>query len=210
MPGEMPSLAALATQTQQIYERNAARFDTERSKILVEKPWLDRFAALLPSNGVVLDAGCGAGDPIAAYFTALGYRITGIDAAGAMIDLARRAFPGGEWMQTDMRRLDLGRTFHGIIGWDSFFHLTPDEQRTTLVRLASHLDWDGVLMLTVGPDAGEVTGHVGDDIVYHSSLSPSEYEEILTGLGLHIVDFRLEDPDCGYRTILLARKQSCD
>ncbi|AKH99311.1 Methyltransferase domain [Hoeflea sp. IMCC20628] len=199
------SLAALAAQTWQTYERNAARFDAERARVLFEKPWLDRFAALLPPQAAILDIGCGSGDPIAAYFRSLGYRVTGVDAAQAMIDLAREKYPDGDWRISDMRHLRLGQTFNGVIGWDSFFHLTQDEQRTTLVRLAEHLGSGGALMLTVGPEAGEVAGHVGDDLVYHSSLSPAEYEAILAGLGLHIVSFASEDPECEGHTVLLAQ-----
>ncbi|MDP3526739.1 MAG: class I SAM-dependent methyltransferase [Hoeflea sp.] len=202
----IPALAVLATQTVEIYERNAAHFDAERTRALMEKPWLDRFAALLPQGGSVLDAGCGSGDPIAAYLANLGLRVTGVDAAQAMIDLAREAFPHGDWRQADLRRLDLGQTFDGVIGWDSFFHLTPEEQRATLVRLDAHLAPQGALMLTVGPEAGEVAGHVGDDPVYHASLSLEDYDAALASLGLRILEFVRQDPDCGCHTVLLARK----
>tara|TARA_R110002020_G_scaffold25240_3_gene82274 strand:- start:4303 stop:4926 length:624 start_codon:yes stop_codon:yes gene_type:complete len=201
------SLADLATRTIDVYERNAARFDAERTKALIERTWLDRFSALLPQGGSILDLGCGSGDPIARYLESLGHAVTGIDAAHAMIDLARRKFPAGDWRQGDMRDLDLGQSFDGVIGWDSFFHLTPDEQRATLVRIASHLGPKGAMMLTVGPQAGEPIGRVGDDPIYHSSLSPSEYESILAGLGLDILQFAKEDPGCDYHTVLLAQKR---
>lgn len=207
MMSDTLSLEVLATRTMEVYERNAIRFDTDRTKVLFEKQWLDRFAALLPHGGTILDAGCGAGDPIASYLTSLGHRVTGVDAAQAMIDLAHEEFPGGDWRLADLRRLDLGQTFDGVICWDSFFHLTPDEQRGTLARLASHIEPDGALMLTVGPETGEVAGHVGADPVYHSSLSAVEYEELLAELGLRIIDFVRQDPDCGFHTVLLARKQ---
>ena len=106
-----------------------------------------------------------------------------------------------------MRGLDLGKAFDGVIGWDSFFHLTPDEQRATLARLAAHLKPGGALMLTVGPDAGEVAGHVGDDPVYHSSLSSEEYGAALAGFGLRILHFVRQDPDCGFHTVLVAQRQ---
>lgn len=203
-----PDMAALSKQTRDIYERNAARFDAERPKHLHEKGWLDRFAAQLPTNGSVLDTGCGSGDPIARYLAGLGFAVTGIDAAGAMIDLAHTKFPQGDWRQADMRELKLDRQFDGVIGWDSFFHLTQSEQRAVLPRLAAHLAPGGALMLTVGPEAGEVSGHVGDDLVYHSSLAPSEYEAILRNCGLTLLEFVKEDPDCDFHTVLLAQKQA--
>jgi len=199
-------LAALALKTHKIYERNAARFDAERPKGLHERVWLDRFTEWLPVNGSILDLGCGAGDPIAKFFMNQGFAVTGVDFSSAMLELAKARFPGAEWILGDMRQVDLGRQFHGIIGWNSFFHLTQPEQRSTLERLADHLASGGALMLTVGPEAGEVDGHVGDDRVYHSSLSPDEYARILARRHIEIVEFKAEDPDCDFQTVLLARK----
>ncbi|MEM1049749.1 MAG: class I SAM-dependent methyltransferase [Pseudomonadota bacterium] len=199
-------LTKLASQTLDIYERNAARFDRERPKHLHERGWLDRFCALLPERARILDLGCGAGDPFYPYLAGRGYSVTGIDQAEAMLAIARAHFPDGDWRHADMRVLDLSERFDGIFGWNSFFHLTPAEQRTTLDRLGAHLTDGGALMLTVGPRAGDVVGWVGDDQVYRSSLSPAEYQDRLSGLGLRIVDFVAEDPDCDFHTVLLAKK----
>lgn len=129
------SLSELAARTQGVYERQAARFDAERPKGLHERSWLARFADLLPPGGTILDLGCGAGDPFHAWFRAQGFRVTGIDFAAAMIEIARERFPEGDWRVADMRTLDLADRFDGILGWNSFFHLTQDEQRTTLPKL---------------------------------------------------------------------------
>lgn len=200
------NLEKLAAQTQQVYERNAARFDAERPKGMHERIWFDRFLSLVTQNGNILDVGCGAGDPIAAYMSQFGYSVTGVDASHAMLKLARAKYPAGDWRFADMRRLDLPERFDGIVGWNSFFHLRQDEQRSVLPKLVAHLKDGGALMLTVGPKAGEVSGHVGDDEVYHSSLSPEEYENILRDLGLSIVEFVKEDPECDFQTVLLAQR----
>ena len=200
-------LQNLATTTHAVYERNAARFDAERPKRLHERLWLDRFLDLLPDGATILDVGCGAGEPIAAYFRQGGYHVTGVDFSDAMLGIARTRHPDGDWRHADMRSLDLPERFDGIVSWNSFFHLTQAEQRSTLPRFAAHLAPQGALMLTVGDRAGEVTGHVGDDRVYHSSLSPNEYTQQLDSLGLDIVRFTVEDPDCDRHTILLARKR---
>ena len=205
MPGPKRPLRALAAATQDVYDRNAARFDAERPKGLHERAWLDRFLGHVPAGGSLLDAGCGAGEPIASYMAGRGYRVTGLDACAAMLALARPRMPDGDWRLADMRGLDLPERFHGIIGWDSFFHLTRDEQRELLPRFAVHLLPAGVLMLTVGPEDGEVEGRVGEDRVYHASLSPAEYESILSSNGMEVIDFVAEDPDCDHHTILLAR-----
>lgn len=195
----------LAGQTQLVYERNASRFANERPKSLIEKKWLDRFLKLVPENGNLLDLGCGAGQPIAAYFIRQGHRVVGLDASVNMIRLARENFPAGDWRREDMRNFKWDERFHGIIGWHSFFHLTRDEQRASLPGIAKHLAPQGALLLTVGPNDGEVEGRVGCDPVYHASLSLGEYREILSVQGLEIEDFVAEDPDCDGSTVLLAR-----
>jgi len=196
----------IAAQTQQVYQRQARRFDAERVKILIERKWLTRFEALLPKPANILDLGCGAGKPIAQHLIQNGHALTGIDYAASMIALVQSRFPDHHWQVMDMRNLDLPTQFDGIIGWHSFFHLTPDEQRSTLTLLADHLKPGGALLLTVGPKAGEVIGHVGGEEVYHSSLSSEEYRKILGELEMEVVDFIFEDPQCDLATVLLAQK----
>lgn len=108
----------------------------------------------------------------------------------------------------DMRELKLDRQFDGIIAWDSFFHLNPDEQRSTLQRFHKHLRPGGALLLTVGHKAGEVLGMVEGEAVYHSSLSQREYKHILGSAGFQETEMVLKDEICD-RTVLLAR-QYCD
>jgi putative acetyltransferase len=58
----------------------------------------------------------------------------------------------------------------------------------------------------VGPADGEAVGKVGDDAVYHASLSPVAYREILTDNGLKVESFVIDDPHCNHQSVLLARK----
>lgn len=202
------SLRDLAKTTRAVYERNAAGFDRHRGRLLIERPWLDRFLALVPEGEAVLDLGCGAGEPIARYLIESGREVWGADFSEPMLAIARERFPQATWVLADMRTLDLGRQFAGIVGWDSFFHLTQDEQRSVIPLLARHLSPDGALLLTVGPSDGEVTGTVEGDPVYHSSLAPDEYARVLAEAGLKVVDFVPEDPACDYHSVLLARVEA--
>ena len=192
---------------QAVYERQASDYDAGRSRAFFEARWLTRFADSLPTGGRVLDVGCGAGEPIAGWLIREGYQVTGTDFSDAMLEIARSRFPQGDWRNEDMRTLDLDEQFHGIIGWDSFFHLTQDEQRETIPRLARHLLPDGVLMITVGPIAGEVTGTVGGETVYHASLSVEEYARVMDQAGLRLIAYMAEDPYCDFHTVAMARKQ---
>lgn len=61
-----------------IYERHAHEWANDRGRGLFEKPWLDRFLALLPPKASVLDIGCGCAEPIARSFIECGHEVTGV------------------------------------------------------------------------------------------------------------------------------------
>lgn len=193
--------------TQSVYDRQAEVYAKTRSKAFFEGRWLARFGDALPRKARVLDLGCGTGEPIAAWLMAEGFDVVGVDFSDAMLDFARTRWPDGDWRTGDMRQLDLGETFDGLIAWNSFFHLTPDEQRATLPILADHIGPGGRLLVTVGPEAGEIEGMVGSEQVYHASLSPAEYAKILEDNGMLLTAFVADDPGCQGQTVLMARKR---
>ncbi|MBD3678997.1 MAG: class I SAM-dependent methyltransferase [Rhodobacteraceae bacterium] len=202
----MDTIGARPEDTRDIYERKAALYDAQRSRALFEARWLARFAACLPAGGRVLDLGCGAGEPIASWFIAEGFDLTGVDFSSAMLDIARTRWPQGDWRQADMRDLDLGESFDGIIAWNSFFHLTREEQTDAIARMARHLKAGGSLLLTVGPRAGEAQGEVAGEPVYHASLSPADYATCLEQNGMILTGFLSEDAETDRHTVLMARK----
>ncbi|UYV38737.1 class I SAM-dependent methyltransferase [Rhodobacteraceae bacterium D3-12] len=189
-----------------VYEHNAVQFDRDRTRDLHERGWLERFCAEMPRGGRVLDLGCGAGEPMAGYLIGRGLAVTGVDFAPAMLELARARFPDGRWIEGDMRALDLGEVFDGVLAWNSFFHLTAEEQRGVIPRLAAHLCPGGALMMSVGPEAGDVWGTVAGEAVYHASLSPDDYAAELANCGCEVAAFCAEDADCNGHSVLLARK----
>ncbi|WP_424985742.1 class I SAM-dependent DNA methyltransferase [Microbulbifer sp. S227A] len=195
-----------APSTRDVYDAEAAEYDRTRSRKLFEARWLARFSDGLPRGGKVLDLGCGAGEPISAWLIAEGFALTGMDFAPAMLDIARRRWPEVDWRLGDMRELNLEGPYDGIVAWDSFFHLTRDEQRASLPRLARHLAPNGSLLITVGDGDGEATGQVGNSTVYHASLSPAEYAGILEENGMRLTGFLARDPDCTGHSVLMARK----
>jgi SAM-dependent methyltransferase len=180
--------------------------DRLKQQSLFERGWLERFAALLPPGGEVLDLGCGPGQPIAVWIIAQGFRVTGVDSAPAMLDLCRARFPDQEWIDADMRALALGRHFDGILAWNSFFHLSRDDQRAMFPIFAAHAAPGAPLMFTAGPRDGEAIGRLYDADLHHASLSPDEYRRLLKANGFAEVAHIAEDLDCGGHTVWLGRK----
>lgn len=188
-----------------LYERYADEWDAGRSASRMESKWIDRFIENLPPFSSVLDIGCGGGQPVAAFLIASGHRVTGIDASAPLIDLCRERFPEHSWSVADMRALALGQQFDGLIAWDSFFHLTPEDQRGMFARFRAHARRGAVLMFTSGPDHGSAIGKFQGEDLYHGSLSPVEYRALLEQNGFRVLAHIAEDPECGGHTVWLAR-----
>jgi len=200
-------LTAIRDGTRGVYERQAPAWDGLRSHALFEKGWLDRFVAALPPGGTVLDVGCATGRPLGLYLMEKGLRVTGVDFAAPMLAIARERFPDCRWIHADMRTMDLGERFDGVLAWDSFFHLTMAEQRDVIGVLSRHVGETGSLLLTIGHLEGETTGRVGDGTVYHASLAPDAYRDLLSAEGFGQVDITLQDAECGGHSVLLAQRR---
>jgi trans-aconitate methyltransferase len=128
-----------------------------------------------------------------------------VDSAPAMIGRCKQRFPNETWLVADMRSLTLDRTFDGILAWDSFFHLRPDDQRKMFPIFRSHAAPKAALMINTGPQAGEATGSYHGEPLYHASLAPSEYRQLLAENGFEVVSHVAEEPASGGRTIWLAQ-----
>ena len=187
-----------------LYEDKAAAFDRMRGRGLIEAPWLDRFLTHVRPGGAILDIGCGMGEPVAAYFIARGHEVTGVDSSPSLIALCRERFPDQDWIVADMRALDLGRRFDGVIAWHSLFHLSPDDQPPLFPRFAAHARPGAPLMFTSGPDRGEEIGDWLGEPLYHGSLAPDEYCALLAANGFGEVTHCPRDPGCGGATVWLA------
>lgn len=189
-----------------VYIRQAQTWDRQRGRFGIEEAWLIRLTHRLSPGSAVLDLGCGAGDPVASWLVARGFDVTGLDFAPPMLALARARLPQARFVAGDMRALDLRQTFDAILSWDAFFHLSPQAQRLTLPRIAHHLAPGGRLLLTIGPDAGTATGHVGGEPVYHASLAPEDYAAILRDAGVTVERMALNDRATDFHSVLMARK----
>ncbi len=189
------------------YEKHAAAWDHDRQAFgWNDKPWHDRFLNQLPMGASILDLGCGSGWPVARNMADRGFRVTGVDTSPAMIALCRERLPLREWIVADMRGLSLGRRFDGVLAWDSFFHLAPDDQRRMFRVFADHATPAAHLMFNAGPDQGVALGDYRGDLLYHASLSPAEYAALAEGIGFEVIHHVVEDPAAGGRTAWLCRR----
>lgn len=190
-----------------LYRRHARAWSAGRGTELRERAWIERFAGLLDPGATVLDIGCGSGEPIAVDLVRRGHPVTGIDSSPEMIALFRANLPDQAAVVADMRSLSLDGTFGGLIAWDSFFHLAPDDQRPMFLVFSDHARTGAPLLFTSGPAFGEAIGTLEGEPLYHASLGPEEYRLLLDRNGFDVVAHIAEDPGCGGRTVWLARRR---
>ena len=119
--------------------------------------------------------------------------------------MCKERFPDQDWIVADMRTLSLDRRFDGILAWNSFFHLCPEDQRRMFPIFRSHGGPKTALMFTSGPPHGEAIGTYKDEPLYHGSLNGEEYRSLLHRNGFDVVSHVVEDPECGHPTIWLAQ-----
>jgi SAM-dependent methyltransferase len=202
-------MVADADKVVDLYERHAEAWVGERlrEKQLYERGWLENFCSLITVGGSVLDIGCGAGEPIATYLAERGYTIMGVDSSAAMVRMFRARLPGQQALAADMRMLSLERAFHGILAWDSFFHLNHDDQERMFPIFRAHAAPHAALMFTSGPVHGEAIGRLGGESLYHASLDGAVYRQLLESQGFDVVANAVEDQTCGGRTVWLAQRR---
>lgn len=194
------------------YERHARDWDADRNRggrHWIDRPWIERFMEALPAQASVLDLGCGSGSPVAAYMATRGLKVTGVDSSPTLVSLCRQRLPSHEWLVADMRHLALARQFDGILAWDSFFHLTAEDQRRMFGIFARHAAPSAVLMFNSGPARGESIGAYRGDPLYHASLAPDDYTDLIASIGFEVAVHAVEDwKTGGGRTVWLARSRT--
>ena len=184
-PVESPEDLKAAADIVDLYDRRSADWVADRGPRLNgdDAAWLDRFTARLRPDDAVLDVGCGSGRPMAAALLERDFRVTGVDSSANMVAHAAAELPEGRFLQADMRTLDLGETFAGVLAWHSLFHLAPADQRIALPRLLDHAAPRATVMFSSGHSEGFIVGSWRGDPLYHGSLGPEEYKALLTSQG---------------------------
>lgn len=109
------------------------------------RPDFDYCRTLARDALSVLDLGCGTGELAASL--ASGRTVTGIDPAGAMLDIARER-TGGEkvaWVQADARTVRLDKRFELVVltGHSFQVFIKADDQAAVLATISAHLATDG-------------------------------------------------------------------
>ncbi|MBP9707331.1 MAG: class I SAM-dependent methyltransferase [Oligoflexales bacterium] len=186
------------------YDKISSWYDEHRSRALFEKPWLDKAIAHLEPKAKILDLGCGMGEPIADYFVQKDFDVTGVDISSSLLELAQKRLAKAKFIKGDMRDLNLHQKFDLLIAWNSFFHLSKNDQRAMFKVFYNHLNSGGILLITTGSEEGEVWNDNGGEYLFHASLSPDEYKMLLKQNDFKLIEYKISDSSCGGSTVWLS------
>jgi predicted TPR repeat methyltransferase len=179
------------------YDEIAFRWTAERNRSEVSRLIVALAEELLP-NGRILDLGCGSGIPIAIYLQKYGWSITGVDISARMIELARENLGDrATLIQADITEFDSTEEFHGIVAWDSLFHVPMTQQRATLEKIMRLLAKGGWFLFTHAGTEGEFECDMLGKRLYYAGISPEILRGWLLDMGCEIeffaVDYREAD-----------------
>jgi 2-polyprenyl-3-methyl-5-hydroxy-6-metoxy-1,4-benzoquinol methylase len=150
--------------------------------VFSERRFVEQFVARLPPKARILDAGCGCGEPLAHFLSTAGFEVVGIDASARLLDLARRAVPSARFIHGDMRTVDPGGRFDGIVAWDSIFHVPRGDHPALFARFWAWLRPSGSLLLSLGGSgAASFTSEMHGATFFYGAQEPAEARRLRGG-----------------------------
>jgi SAM-dependent methyltransferase len=144
------SLADPKALVRESYNRIAADYLLSRRRDSSDIALVDDLLARLPPRARVLDAGCGAGVPIA-HRLAARVRVVGVDFAEVQLGFARRHVSSGLWVCADLAALPFaGASFDAVCSHYAVIHIPRDQHAGVLEGFARVLRPGGLALLCLG------------------------------------------------------------
>lgn len=172
----------------QVFNKIAKAYDDE---FLEPSKYIDEFLEFLPTNGKVLDVGCGNGVD-ADYIKNKGFNVIGVDMSNKMIDIAKSKYPGIDFRLGDMRKLDFDEDeFDGIFASLSLIPIPKKDVPKTLEQFATFLKPDGTIYIQLQSGKSEELfidePFKPDEKLFLNIISSDEIEMLLNNAGFNIV-----------------------
>ena len=171
------------------YNRMAAQYLRSRSQDSEDVQLLDELIERLPAGGSVLDAGCGAGLPIA-HRLSQKFQVTGVDFSETQIDLARQNVPNAEFICQDLTTVDFPEaSFDAICSYYAIIHVPREEHQALLQKFYKFLKPGGVALLCLGANSidNDIDPNFYGERMYWSHFGTDTYLQMLKDCGFHLI-----------------------
>lgn len=175
-------LGDMISSTDQYYDEHAAEY-YERTVAADMSHLYDRFLAMVPIGGKILDAGCGSGRDLL-VFSERGFRAKGIDASRALVEMAKTRSGVSCCVGRIEEIKDEGK-FDGVWACASLLHLPKAMLGSALCRLHRALVPGGAMFASVQEGNGEQRI---DDGRYFAFYQPPEFLAAIESAGFSVID----------------------
>ncbi|HEX4530104.1 MAG TPA: uracil-DNA glycosylase family protein [Acidimicrobiia bacterium] len=172
-----------------VYEERAEEWRDRRRPRFLDQ--VRSLAAATPPGAVSVDLGCGAG----LHLPYLGRPVVALDAAHAMVGLARAEAPDAWPVQADLEALPFRRGALGA-GWARASYLHVPNQRLPFALADLHRASTVGAPVHLVLHAGETSGPLDDDDFpgrYFAGWAPDALRDVLVGAGFAIDALAVDD-----------------
>jgi SAM-dependent methyltransferase len=186
--------------TRSTYDVVAAHYAREIAGELADKPFdrgfLDRFAESV-GDARIVELGCGPGH-VAGYLASRGANVSGLDLSPAMIEQAKRLFPGLEFRVGDMLALPFeDSSLAGVVSFYSIVHFDEPQTQQAFREIARVLRRGRLAAIAfhIGSDTLHRDEWFGETIsVDFSFHEPEIVRRQLQAVGFEILELTERDP----------------
>ncbi|MHA2134663.1 MAG: class I SAM-dependent methyltransferase [Candidatus Thorarchaeota archaeon] len=169
------------------YDEIAPLYHAERETFDIDGILKD-FMRAATSGGHILDAGCGAGVPVARTLIESGFQVTGVDISQSMLKLARKHVPSTSFILQDMTKLNLEpESFDGIISTFAIIHVPRTLHAEVFSRFHRVLRGSGSMLVSLAMDESDGVDEYHGAPMYWSHYDKETSLEIIRGAGFRIV-----------------------
>jgi SAM-dependent methyltransferase len=170
------------------YNKIAQEYEATRKHDSEDVRLLRKLVERLPSNALMLDAGCGAGYPVT-QFLAQYFQVTGIDFALKQIQLAKNRVPGVEFICADIANLPIQEnTFDAVCSYYAIIHIPRNEHQKMLDGFLNILRPGGLALLCMGAgDLPNDTSRYHSAPMFWSHFGRDTNLEMIEDAGFHIL-----------------------
>jgi SAM-dependent methyltransferase len=138
------------------YDRIADDYLERFGRSSVRDAKLAELLETLPARALVLDLGCGAGEPVARELVAHGFQVTGIDGSLRQVECARRNVPEASFVHADMTSVQLpAEAFDAVSAFYSISHVPRGEHAVLIRRITTWIRPNGLFVASFGTTAGD-------------------------------------------------------
>lgn len=172
------------------YNKYSAQFVQHFEKKL-DTTELDKFLAMIPAGGKLLDAGCGSARD-AAYFVSKGFDALGIDLSEGLLTEAAKLHPEVKTMQMSLTEITLAdESFDGVWSKAALLHIDRIDVPKVLGDFYRILKPGGALFIQTKAGDGEGAQPVPFDNSlerYFTFFNEKEIQQMVQNAGFTVLD----------------------